>query len=1065
MGKTRPRGLDHRAAVAVIGIACRLPGADDPQRLWQLLRDGRDATTDTPAPRWAMHGLSGPDEAPAGLRRGGFLEHVDRFDAAFFGVSPREAAAMDPQQRLVLELSWEALEDAGLVPDALATGPTGVYIGALAADYAELLRDPDAVARQAFTGTQRSIIANRVSYSLRLRGPSMTVDTGQSSSLVAVHLACQSLRCGESALALAGGVQLNLGLQRALALSGLGALSPDGRCFTFDARANGFVRGEGGAVVVLKPLERALADGDRTYCVIAGSAVNNDGGGDGLTAPDQQAQELVLRSAYADAGIAPADVEYVELHGTGTPLGDRVEAAALGAVLGACRAAGRPLAVGSVKTNVGHLEAAAGVVGLLKAALSLERRAIPASLNFERANPEIPLDQLGLRVQTSSGPWPDPDRAVAGVSSFGLGGTNCHVVLEAPPAPRGRGETGGGPPSAVPWLLSGRTAAALRDNAARLLEHARGTEPDGDPPIEDVGYSLATGRSRFAPRAVVIGGRRAELLDGLRGLVDDQPGSATIVGEADSELCADRPVFVFPGQGGQWARMGAALLERCTVFAERMTACSEALSDHVEFSLEGVLRGDPGQPSLDRTEVVQPVLFSIMVSLSAVWDSFGVAPAAVIGHSQGEIAAAHVAGGLSLQDAARIVAVRSRAIAQLSGRGGMLSVSLSPDELRERIAGRGDTVVVAAVNGPAELVASGDRDALVALARECEADGVRAKLLAVDYASHSPHVESLRERLLDELGPVRPRSSEIPLYSTTTGELIDTARMDAEHWYRNLRQTVRFATAVRALIEDGRRTFIEVSPHPVLAVAVESTAEQLLGDRDRVLALATLRRDHGGLERILTSLAELYVRGGAVDWQAAFDPLAARRVRLPGYAFQRRSHWVHAPAPATAARPSSTEPLPKTEPATAADLEPAERSSFAARVGAMPAGDRARAVLDGVLGQAAAVLGHASAGEVDARLSFRELGFDSPATVQLRNRINRLTGLRLASTVMFDNPTPAALAERVLSELVDAPTGDDQREPRPERARADEPIAIVGMACRYPGGVRSPEDLWQLVAT
>jgi len=459
--------------VAVVGLSCRLPGAaDDPQRFWRLLRDGRDAIAETPAERWALQGISGPGDAPPGLRHGGFLDQVDRFDARFFGVSPREAAAMDPQQRLALELCWEALEDAGMTPGALAGSQTGVYVGAIAGDYAEVTQGADAgaVPRQTFTGTQRSIIANRVSYTLGLRGPSMTVDTGQSSSLVAVHLACQSLRAGESTVALAGGVQLNLGLSRALALSQLGALSPDGRCFTLDARANGFVRGEGGGVVVLKPLDAAIADGDPIYCVIRGSAVNNDGGGDGLTAPDQDAQEQLLESAYRQAGVPVEDVQYVELHGTGTPLGDRVEAAALGAVLGAGRAA-RPLAVGSAKTNVGHLEAGAGIVGLLKVALAIEHGEIPASLNFEHPNPEIPLEDLGLRVPTSAEPWAAADRVVAGVSSFGIGGTNCHLVVEEPPGADDAAEPAEAIPSGpLPWIVSGKTRAAVRDNARRLAE-------------------------------------------------------------------------------------------------------------------------------------------------------------------------------------------------------------------------------------------------------------------------------------------------------------------------------------------------------------------------------------------------------------------------------------------------------------------------------------------------------------------------------------------------------------------------------------------------------------------
>ena len=469
----------------------------------------------------------------------------------------------------------------------------------------------------------------------------MTIDTGQSSSLVAVHLACQSLVSGESMLALAGGVHLNIGRARALSLAKLGALSPDGRCFTFDARANGFVRGEGGALVVLKPLERAIADGDPIYCVIRGSAVNNDGGGDGLTAPDQGAQEEMLRAAYDNAGVSPGHVEYVELHGTGTPLGDKVEAGALGSVLGVGRGAAEPLVVGSAKTNVGHLEAAAGIVGLLKAALAMEHRELPPSLNFESPNPEIPLEELGLRVQTALGPWPRADRALAGVSSFGIGGTNCHVVLEQAPG-RARAEAVSGVPSGVvPWVLSGKSAGAVRDAAARLAERVQ-AEPE--PTIGDIGFSLLSTRSSFQHRAVIIGERREELLDGVRSLAGGLPGARVVEGIAEPGFDADRPVFVFPGQGGQWDGMAVELMDRSPVFAAHMRECADALSGCVGFSLEAVLRGDPDQPSLERIEVVQPVLFAIMVSLAGLWRSYGVHPAAVVGHSQGEIAAAHVAG-------------------------------------------------------------------------------------------------------------------------------------------------------------------------------------------------------------------------------------------------------------------------------------------------------------------------------------------------------------------------------------------------------------------------------------
>jgi len=493
-------GKDEPLAFAIIGLSCRLPGASSPEAFWQLLRAGRSAITEPPP---------GHPQAGGSARRAGYLDGVDRFDPEFFGISPREARTMDPQQRLMLELSWEALEDAGLAPESLAGSRTGVFIGAISDDYATLLYRTGTFTQHTLTGAHRGIIANRVSYFHGLRGPSLTVDAAQSSSLVAVHLAVESLRRGESAMALAGGVNLNLIPESTEGVARFGALSPDDRCFTFDARANGYVRGEGGAFVVIKPLDQAVADGDDICCVITASAINNDGATEGLTVPSAEAQAEVLRLAYASAGVSPDDVQYVELHGTGTPVGDPVEAAALGRVLGAARRGAGPLLVGSAKTNVGHLEGAAGIVGLLKAALSLRHREVPPSLNFASPNPRIDLEGLGLAVATRLGPWPDPARPlVAGVSSFGMGGTNCHVVLSEPPARSAAASRPGAEP--LPWVITGHSARALRAQARLLREHLDAA-PETEP--ADIGYSLATARGRLRHRAVLLAGDQAGLLD------------------------------------------------------------------------------------------------------------------------------------------------------------------------------------------------------------------------------------------------------------------------------------------------------------------------------------------------------------------------------------------------------------------------------------------------------------------------------------------------------------------------------------------------------------------------
>ncbi|MGP3972313.1 type I polyketide synthase, partial [Streptomyces sp. 6N223] len=544
-------------AVAVVGLSCRLPQAPDPRAFWDLLRRGGSGITASPEDRWG----TGVELPP-----GGFLDRIDTFDAAFFGISPREAALMDPQQRLMLELAWESLEDAGLPPGSLHGSQTGVFVGAIASDYATLLyqRGAGAITPHTVTGLNRGIIANRVSYALGLHGPSLTVDAAQSSALVAVHMACESLRGGESELAIAGGVNLILAPESTQSLTSFGGLSPEGVSYTFDARANGYVRGEGGGAVVLKPLERALADGDRVYCVIRGSAVNNDGATGGLTVPSPDAQERVLRAAYARAGIAPERVGYVELHGTGTPVGDPIEAAALGAALGSARPNGSPLLVGSAKTNVGHLEGAAGIVGLLKAALSIERGEIPPSLNFATPHPDIDLERLNLRVQTQLGPWPaeteNDGPRWAGVSSFGMGGTNCHVVLESAPLPA-PGEAGR---VSAPWVLSARSETALRAQARRLRRFVT-DHPEADP--ADVAYSLTTGRTHFEHRAVVLAASE-DRAGALRALAAGEPHADLVTGS----VVAGKTVFVFPGQGSQWPGMGQHLMATEPVFADHIQA-------------------------------------------------------------------------------------------------------------------------------------------------------------------------------------------------------------------------------------------------------------------------------------------------------------------------------------------------------------------------------------------------------------------------------------------------------------------------------------------------------------
>nr|WP_225448192.1 type I polyketide synthase [Streptacidiphilus sp. P02-A3a] len=1018
--------------IAIVGLSCRLPGAPNSAAFWQLLARGESAIGEAPAGR---PGGSSPSV-------GGFLDQVDGFDPEFFGTTAREAAAMDPQQRLFLELSWEALEDARIVPGALSGTATGVFVGAIAADYAALLqaRGDLAVNRYSLTGLNRGIIANRVSYTLGLHGPSLTVDSAQSSALTAVQLACESLRRGESTVALAGGVSLNLAPGSTLAADRLGALSPDGRCFTFDARANGYVRGEGGGVVVLKLLSQAVADGDRVHCLVLGGAVNNDGATDGLTVPSADAQERVVRAAVAQAGVDPGHVQYVELHGTGTRVGDPIEAAALGAALGGGRAGDRPLLVGSAKTNVGHLEGASGIVGLLKVALSIRNRALPASLNFETPNPLIRFDEWNLRVQRELTPWPGTDRPLlAGVSSFGMGGANCHLVLAEPePLPAAQAVQAapapgsGSPDRPVAWILSARDQAALREQAA-LLHAAVTDRPELTP--APVARSLATTRTAFRHRAAVVGADRQELLDGVRALADGEQSAALLQGVAGD---TGGTVFVFPGQGSQWVGMATELLDSSPVFAEHLDSCLRALAPHLSWSPLDVLRDVPGAPPLDRVDVVQPLLFAVQVSLARLWLASGVRPAAVIGHSQGEIAAAHLAGALTLADAAAVVALRSQAIAELAASGpggGMASVPLPAAEVSERLARWAGLLSVAAVNGPDSTVVSGDRAALAELLAEYRGEDVRVRAIPVDYASHSPQVEGLRERLPALLSGIVPGPGELAFYSTVTGGLLDTTELTGDYWYRNLRQPVEFEQALRAALADGHRAFVESSPHPVLSYGVrqilDSAAPADPAADTGSVAVGTLRRDHGGLRQFHESLAQFHLGGGQVHWPAAL-PVGTELVDLPGYPFQRRPLWL--------------------------DHEDTESAVVAP---AQAQGPRGAELRSAVLAAAAIVLGQRPDAHIDAELTFKELGFDSAGAVEFRVRLEAATGLALSPTLIYDHPTPEALVRHL------EPRSDEQQptaDPAAVAADPDtDPIALVAMSGRWPGEADTPEQLWELV--
>ncbi|MFF2658348.1 type I polyketide synthase [Kitasatospora sp. NPDC058032] len=884
---------DSAEPIAIVAMSCRYPGGvRTPEDLWELLVKERDAVSPFPTDRgWDVEGGFDADPDAPGtfyVREGGFLHDATGFDPGFFGISPREALAMDPQQRLLLEASWEAVERAGIDPTTLRGSRTGVYTGVIYSEYGSRLgRVPDEVEGFLGTGTIPSVASGRIAYTLGLEGPAVTLDTACSSSLVAVHLACQGLRSGDTTLALAGGVTVMSTPGLYVGFSRQRGLAPDGRSKSFSSAADGAGFGEGLGLLLLERLSDARRAGHPVLAVIRGSAVNQDGASNGLTAPNGPAQQRVINDALARAGLDPSEVDMVEAHGTGTTLGDPIEAQALLATYGQDRPAGRPLRLGSLKSNLSHTQAAAGVGGVIKSVLAMRHGVMPRTLHVDRPSPQIDWTEGAVSLLTEATPWPETGRPRrAGVSSFGASGTNAHVILEQAPADPAASDGPATPepvPAAVPWILSARTPDALRAQATALYERVV-AEPGLS--VTDVGHSLAAGRSRFAERAVVVGADRGELLAGVAALSRGVRAAGVTVG---SGLLPGRSVLVFPGQGSQWVGMAAELLAESAVFAERMAECERALAPYADWSLAEALGSEA---LLARVDVVQPVLWSVMVSLAEVWRAFGVVPDAVVGHSQGEIAAAVVAGGLSLEDGARVVALRSRAVGALAGRGGMASVPLPVDVARERIAPWAGRLSVAAVNGPSSVAVSGDADAVTALVEELLEEGVWATRIETDFASHSAHVEEIRERLLSDLDGITPLAGAVPYYSSVTGGLLDTKSLGAEYWYRNLRQTVEFERATRSLLAAGHRVFIESSPQPALMYAIEDTAAD--AGAPETLVLDTLRRGAGGLRRLQLALAEAHVRGLRVDWERLFAGTGAQRVDLPTYAFQRRRYWLDA---------------------------------------------------------------------------------------------------------------------------------------------------------------------------
>jgi phthiocerol/phenolphthiocerol synthesis type-I polyketide synthase C len=899
----RRAGPDGGAAapdepVAIVGIGCRLPGGiDAPASFWRALCDGIDAVGEIPRSRWDATQVYDPDpDAPGKMvsRWGAFFDRVDEFDPGFFGISPREAAQMDPQQRLLLEVTQQALDDAGLPREDLAGSDTGVFVGISESEYAWLNHtSPELANRYTATGAFVAIAANRISYVYDLHGPSFTVDAVCSSSLLALHLACQSLARGECSLALVGGVNLLLTPDMYVWFSKLGVLSPDGRCRAFDAGANGIVFGEGAVTLVLAPLSVAQARDDRIRALVHGSAVAQDGRTNGLTAPSQHGQEALLRAAYHRAGVAPGRVDYVEAHGTGTGVGDPVEARALGAVLGEGRPAGRLCRLGSVKTNFGHLGTVGGLAGVAKVALALEHRVLPPSLHFRQSDPQLPLAELGLDVQTELGDWPSEAAGVAGVTSLSFGGTNVHVVLgEAPP---GEHVAHAAPGEDLLLPISARDPDALR---AVVEEYARIVERKDAPPLADLCYSSAVRRGHHDSRMTALASSTDELLARLRSFLRGEGGALASAPGRRTE--APRVAFVFSGQGSMWTGMGHALLARSATYRDELGRCDELMRDRLGWS---PLKLIASRAAIDQGRQEQPVVFAHQVALAATWQALGVEPCAIVGHSVGEIAAAHVAGVLSLEDAVSVVCARAEVWQPVRGRGGMVLVQLGADDVRAALGERSE-VAVAAVNSHRSTVVSGATAPLEDAVGRLTARGAACQPINVDVPSHSPLMDEAGRELADAVSAIRPGRGSVPIYSTVTGGLLAGDRMDAGHWRRNLTRPVQFAGALRALAADGADLYLEIAPHPLLLPSIE---EELRNAARAGIVLPSTRRDEE-VATWLYALAQLYVSGAAVRWTELYP--RGRLVATPAHPFRRRSLWLDAPgsagavAPATAPRPA-----------------------------------------------------------------------------------------------------------------------------------------------------------------
>jgi acyl transferase domain-containing protein/NADP-dependent 3-hydroxy acid dehydrogenase YdfG/aryl carrier-like protein len=1041
--------------IAIIGMDCRFPGgASSPAELWQLLARGGDAITEIPAERWDRAAWYDPDpEAPdkTTIRHGGFLGDVAGFDAGFFRISPREARCMDPQHRILLEVAWHALEDAGQDPQRLAGSHTGVFVGFMNNDYASLAELAELEGHLA-TGNGISNAVGRLSFVLGVHGPSIALDTACSSSLVAIHTAVESLRKRECDLALAGGVSLILAPGLTVLMSKLGGLALDGHCKTFDAAADGYVRSEGCGMLVLKRLAEARRDRDRVVAVIRGSAVNHGGRGGGFSQPNARAQQDVLRQALARSQTLPHQVSYLEAHGTGTPLGDPIEYRAAAAVYAAGRGPGAPLHIGSIKTNIGHAEAAAGVAGVIKVALALQARQIPPHRNLTRLNPEIDLAAIPARIPTELTAWaPIGGRRLAGVSGFGMSGINAHVILEEPGPPDdppatpgaahapGDRQTAAGAPAPAPAraelvVLSAASDAALGALAAAYQR--RLAEPSAPGSLHDIAGTAGARRAHHAVRLAIVAGDLAELRAGLDAFAGGTRGGRVIAGASEAGK-RPRVVFVCPGQGSQWPGMGRELYATEPAFRDAIDRCDRAMQPYA---------GDrPGERLVDRLhaaappagiDVIQPLLFAMSVALGALWRAWGIEPDAVVGHSMGEVAAAHLAGALCLDDAARIICRRSRLLLEVAGRGAMAMVELGAQALAPRLARHGDALCVAAANSTRSSVVTGELAAVEQLLGELAGDHVFARLIKVDVASHGPQVDPLARPLVACLDGIRPTTAAVPIWSSVTAAVADGAEFGPSYWMRNLREPVRFAETIAGLLASEHALFVELSPHPILAAAIEHTAED--GGHQAWVA-GSLQRDKPERAAMLRALAELYVRGTPVEFRRLYPGCAA--VPLPSYPFQHQRYWVEqvkttplvlrhradlaAPAAVAGAPGPATERIGEPTDERAGDRAVGEPGpdtagpvAWRARLALLSPDAARKLVHDAVAREARDVLGLSPDQPLSSRITFTELGMDSVMALRFMTRLGRTLDARLPTVLVFEHPTTAALAAHLASDVL-----------------------------------------------